>query len=131
MVFWLLTIALAGASPAAQAINSPQPSAVPSVIRSPDSKAPFARLFGPTAEDAKADALTPRILAKSAKRPVHKNSGVAVEDEGVDVICGLTVVKKSAEIDPGIILRENRGVGIAVRRITPDACGVTQRVSPK
>jgi hypothetical protein len=42
-----------------------------------------------------------------------------------EVICGMTVVKKSAEVDPRILLEPNRGAGVAVRRIEPDAtsCG--------
>jgi hypothetical protein len=131
MLSWLLTVALAGASPAAQTINSPQAPAVSSIVRPPDANGPFARLFGPTAEDAKGDALRPVLRAESPRRPLHKTRGFATEDESVEVICGLTVVKKSAEIDPGIALPANRGAGIAVRRIEPDVCGVTQRVSPK
>lgn len=38
-----------------------------------------------------------------------------------ELICGLTVVRKSAEIDPRILLQPYGGEGIAVRRIEPNA----------
>jgi len=38
------------------------------------------------------------------------------------VICGLTVVRKSADVDPRIIVPSNRDVVAAVRRIEPDTC---------
>ena len=39
-----------------------------------------------------------------------------------EIICGLTVVRKSADIDPRIIVPTNRDVVPAVRRIEPDTC---------
>jgi hypothetical protein len=50
---------------------------------------------------------------------------------GVDIICGMTVIRKSPHIDPGIALPANRSANIAVRRIEPRACGASQRVRPK
>jgi hypothetical protein len=40
----------------------------------------------------------------------------------VRVICGLTVIRKSADVDPAIVLPAARGTNPAVRRIEPDVC---------
>ena len=48
-----------------------------------------------------------------------------LHEDRPEVICGLTVVKKSPDVDPKILLEPNRGSGIPVRRMEPAAtsCG--------
>jgi hypothetical protein len=48
-----------------------------------------------------------------------------LHEDRPEIICGLTVVKKSPDVDPKILLEPNRGSGIPVRRIEPAAtsCG--------
>ena len=47
-----------------------------------------------------------------------------------EIICGLTVVRKSADIDPRIIVPAARGVVPNVRRIEPDTCAYPSSGTP-
>ena len=47
-----------------------------------------------------------------------------------EIICGLTVVRQSADIDPRIIVPPNRDVVPAVRRIEPDTCSYPSSGTP-
>jgi hypothetical protein len=127
---WLLTIALAAASTASQELPQPQPQTAPATTRAQTVKNPYARLFQGGQEASPKPAPAPFLQAIPGDRPyraIEGTEGKLLRGESVEVICGLTVVKKSPQIDSGIALQANRGAGIAVRRIEPVACGAGQR----
>ncbi len=52
--------------------------------------------------------------------------GLRAEDRR-EVICGLTVVRKSPDLDPRIILPRDRGANLGARRVEPDTCRPADR----
>jgi hypothetical protein len=89
----------------------------------PVSDRPFARLFRLESDVSKTGVQAPRFR----QVPGRQRGGGRVDDEGVDIVCGMTVIRKSPHIDQGIALPAHRGADIAVRRIEPGACGAGQR----
>jgi hypothetical protein len=117
---WLLTVALAAASSTSTA------------ARPPDSKKPFARLFQTAPGDpAVKPGLVPRFRTVRGKPALGANHDTPIDGERVEIICGMAVARKSAQIDQGILLAPNRGTGIAVRRVEPGLCGVSRQEQPK
>jgi hypothetical protein len=48
---------------------------------------------------------------------------VSAEKQGdSEIICGLTVIRKGSEFDPGMLVKPSDGAGAAIRRITPPVC---------
>jgi hypothetical protein len=127
---WLLA-ALVATAAATQDTTSPQGQDTPSSVRPFHSDKPFARLFRLGADDPKTAVQTPLFRSVPGQQHVGANRATLPEDEGVDIVCGMTVIRKSPHIDRGIALPPNRGANIAVRRIEPDTCGAGYRVSPK
>jgi hypothetical protein len=129
---WLLTVALAAASPAGQKIALPQTQSTSTPARPPDSKNPFARLFQAAPSDpAVKPALVPLFWTVTGKPAVGATHETPLDGESVEIICGMSVARKSAQIDRGILLAPNRGTGIAVRRVEPGMCRVGRQVQPK
>jgi hypothetical protein len=93
----------------------------------PVSDKPFTRLFRPESDVSKAGVQAPRFRQVPGKAA----GGGRLANERVDIVCGLTVMRKSPDIDRGIALPASRGANIAVRRIEPDTCGAGPRVRPK
>lgn len=129
---WLLTVALAAASPAGQEIAFPQAQSASTPARPPDSKNPFTRLFRTAPGDpAVKPGLVPLFRTQLAKPAIGAHDETPLDGESVEIICGMSVARKSAQIDRGILLAPNRGKGIAVRRVAPGMCGVGRQVQPK
>ena len=63
---------------------------------------------------------TPKIQASPPV--VHHGSAAASLFEKPEVICGIRVVRKGAELDPGILVQAERTDGLAIRRIAPPVC---------
>jgi hypothetical protein len=129
---WLLTVALAAASPAGQEIAFPQTQSTSTPARPPDSKNPFARLFQTAPSDPAVKPGLVRLFRTVPGKPaIGANDETPLDGESVEIICGMSVARKSAQIDRGILLAPNRGTGIAVRRVEPGLCGVGRPVQPK
>ena len=129
---WLLTLALAAASPAGQEIAFPQRQSTSAPARPTDSKNPFARLFRTAPSDpAVKPGLVPLFRTQRAKPASGAHDETPLDGESVELICGMSVARKSAQIDRGIQLAPNRGKGIAVRRVQPGLCGIGRQVQPK
>jgi hypothetical protein len=128
---WLLTIALAAANSSGQEIATPQPPSKSTLATPTESKNPYARLFRFGSDDPKTHLQARRFRTVPGKQPARANDGAPVEGESVEIICGMTVVRRSPQIDRGIALPASRGTGIAVRRIEPDTCGASHPASPK
>lgn len=129
---WLLTVALAAASPADQQIAVPQTQSTSAPARPTESKNPFERLFRTAPSDpAVKPGLVPLFRTQPAKPATGAHDEMPLDGESVEIICGMSVARKSAQIDRGIQLAPNRGKGIAVRRIEPGLCGVGRQGLPK
>jgi hypothetical protein len=89
--------------------SEPQSIGRPAPVRPPSPSTPltkrFATLF-PVDGSSTTVAPAPRLLHQDRQ----------------EIICGLTVVTKSADIDPRIIMPRNHLFVPAVRRIEPDVC---------
>src|SRR5258705_14015031 len=115
---WLLTVVLAAASPAGQEIAFPQPHSTSTPARAPHSKNPFARLFQTAPGDpAVKPGLVPLFRTVPGRPAIGVHEETPLDGESVEIICGMSVARKSAQIDRGILLAPNRGTGIAVRRV--------------
>jgi hypothetical protein len=129
---WLLTVALAAASPAGQEIAFPQTQSTSTPARPPESKNPFTRLFKTAPSDPVVKpGLVPLFPTQPAKPAIGAHDETPLDGESVEIICGMSVARKSAHIDRGILLAPDRGKGIAVRRVEPGLCGVGRQVQPK
>jgi hypothetical protein len=101
----------------AQSIETPAP------VRRPGPSTPLAKRFAtlfPVEGSAPVRPATPQWDFSPRKQ--LSNPRILHQDRQ-EIICGLTVVRQSADIDPGIIVSPNRDVVPAVRRIEPDTCG--------
>ena len=130
---WLLAVALAVASTDGQEIGDRQPQSAATPARQPAPKNPFARLFLAAPGDAAAKpAPVPLFRTLPGRQPfLGAEDGVPLDGESVEIICGMSVARKSAQIDRGILLSANRGKGLAVRRVEPGFCGAARPVTPK
>ena len=129
---WLLTAVLAAASPAGQEIAFPQTKSTSMPAPPTDSKNPFARLFQTAPGDpAVKPGLVPIFRTVPAKPAISAHDDTPLDGESVEIICGMSVARKSAHIDRGILLAPNRGKGIAVRRVEPGQCGVGRQAQPR
>ena len=99
----------------AQAIETP-------ALFRPGQSAPLARRFATLFPVDGAVTVPPRS-APANVLPQHRLVDPRLlHQDRQEIICGLTVVTKSADIDPGILIRRNHTFVPAVRRIEPDAC---------
>jgi hypothetical protein len=123
---WLLTTALVAGRPVAQEIEPPRPMPVPSLTRPVENpvknKDPFGRLFPISSDDARAEIQARLWRSTPGKRMIRANGEARPAEDEVEIICGLTVVRKSADVDPAIVMPATRGTNPAVRRIEPDVC---------
>jgi hypothetical protein len=125
---WLLTIALTATSSAGQEIANPPAPSASTRARPQESKNPFARRFQNTPGDPAAKPKSaPLFRTGPVRRSIGTKDEAPLDGESVEIICGMSVARKSAQIDRGIALPANRGANIAVRRIEPDTCGASRR----
>jgi len=60
---------------------------------------------------------------KSASRTTLKHAPTGSSASETEIICGMKVIRKGPEQDPGIIVTQKHSDGLAVRRIQPQFCG--------
>lgn len=120
----LLLFALAAAGPGTQEIAPSQPHSRPAPAPPRDAKNPFARLFRFESNDPVSGANKPTVGTVPIKLPIARHERARSEDESTEIICGMTVARKSSRIDPGIALPADRSTGLAVRRVEPGVCGM-------
>jgi hypothetical protein len=85
--------------------------------------APLAKRFATLFPLEGSSTVAPAIMATDFSPRNRRADPRLFHQDGQDIICGLTVVTKSADIDPRIIvLPRNPLLVPAVRRIEPDVC---------
>jgi hypothetical protein len=105
-------LALAGSQPVQRTIPARAPGTVPSGSLAKR----FATLF-PIGDAPRAGA--PRRPLTTHETPLDPRR---LQNQRQEIICGLTVVRQSPDVDGGILLRGDHGVGLPVRRVESDAC---------
>ena len=69
----------------------------------------------------KSTAVARRLASLFRSRATVNPRAVRGEDRR-EVICGLTIVRKSPDLDPRIIVPPDRGANLPARRVEPAAC---------
>ena len=101
-----------------QSIARPGP-----VVRKASESAPLAKRFATLFPVDGSSVVAPALPQRDFSPRNRLVDPRLLHQDRQEIICGLTVVTKSADIDPGILLRPRNDLLVpAVRRIEPDAC---------